>query len=150
VISVDFDFNKILLKLDKITNAAESAVRPAAQAGAQVFYEEARVRCPVSDEAHFFYGKNSKKSGVRYFFQPGNLRDSIYQFYNKRDSSNNRNAVYSISWNHQKAPYGYMVEYGTSRAPANPFLRPAYDAAKGLAVQRVKDVLQSSVKAATT
>lgn len=150
MISVDFDFNKILLKLDKITNAAESAVRPAAQAGAQVFYEEARVRCPVSDSAHFFYGKNSKKSGVRYFFQPGNLRDSIYQFYNKRDSSNNRNAVYSISWNHQKAPYGYMVEYGTSRAPANPFLRPAYDAVKGLAVQRVKDVLQSSVKAATT
>ncbi|WP_395055189.1 HK97-gp10 family putative phage morphogenesis protein [Polaromonas sp.] len=145
MISVDFDFNKILLKLDKITGATAAAVRPAAQAGAQVFYDEARVRCPVSDSAHFFYGKNSKKTGVRYFFQPGNLRDSIYQFYNTRDQRPGT-ASYSISWNHQKAPYGYMVEYGTSRAPANPFLRPAYDAARGLAVQRVNEVLQASLK----
>lgn len=144
MISVDFDFNKILLKLDKITNAAESAVRPAAQAGAQVFYEEARVRCPVSDEAHFFYGKNSKRDGVKYFFRPGNLRDSIYQFYNTK-TSDKASANYSISWNHQKAPYGYMVEHGTSRAPANPFLRPAYDAARSLAVRRVKEVLQASL-----
>lgn len=148
MINVDFNFGKLLLKLDKITNSVESAVRPAAQAGAQVFYEEARVRCPVSDAAHFFYGKGSKKSGVRYFFQPGNLRNSIYQFFNSRNSSKAA-ANYSISWNHQKAPYGYMVEYGTSSAAASPFLRPAYDAAKGLAVKRVNEVLASSVKAAS-
>lgn len=147
MINLDFDFNKILLKLDKITSATAGSVRPAAQAGAQVFYDEARVRCPVSDSAHFFYGKNSKKSGVRYFFQPGNLRDSIYQFYNTKDANGAR-AVYSISWNHQKAPYGYMVEYGTSRAPAHPFLRPAFDAARDLAVRRVNEVLRTGLKAA--
>ncbi|MDP3271627.1 MAG: hypothetical protein Q8M49_07195, partial [Limnobacter sp.] len=79
-----------------------------------------------------------------YFFRPGNLRDSIYQFYNTKGSSKDR-ADYSISWNHKEAPYGYMVEYGTSRAPANPFLRPAYDAARDLAVRRVNEVLQAGL-----
>ncbi len=148
MISLDFDFNKVLLKLDKITGATQAAVRPAAQAGAQVFYDEARVRCPVSDSAHFFYGKNSKRDGVRYYFESGNLRDSIYQFYDGKGSSKD-SANYAISWNHQKAPYGYMVEYGTSRAPANPWFRPAYDAARDLAIRRVNEVLQGSLSKAT-
>lgn len=148
MITVDFDFAKIAKKLDGITDASKEALRPAAQAGAEIFYIEARMRVPVSDGAHFFYGRNSKKSGVRYFFKAGNLRDSIYQYYNKRASTPGK-AVYSISWNHQKAPYGYMVEYGTSRAPAHPFLRPSYDAAADRARQAVLDVMRNSISKAT-
>lgn len=148
MITVDFDFAKIAKKLDGITDASKEALRPAAQAGAEIFYIEARVRVPVSDGAHFFYGRNSKKSGVRYFFKAGNLRDSIYQYYNKRASTPGK-AVYSISWNHQKAPYGYMVEYGTSRAPAHPFLRPSYDAAADRARQAVLEVMRNSISKAT-
>lgn len=148
MITVDFDFAKIAKKLDGITDASKEALRPAAQAGAEIFYIEARMRVPVSDGAHFFYGRNSKKSGVRYFFKAGNLRDSIYQYYNKRASTPGK-AVYSISWNHQKAPYGYMVEYGTSRAPAHPFLRPSYDAAAARARDAVLDVMRNSIKKAT-
>lgn len=147
MISVDFDFAKIAKKLDGITEASKEALRPAAQAGAEIFYIEARTRVPVSDGAHFFYGRNSQKSGVRYFFKAGNLRDSIYQYYNKRASTPGK-AVYSISWNHQKAPYGYMVEYGTSRAPAHPFLRPSYDAAAARARDAVLDVMRNSIKKA--
>lgn len=147
MITVDFDFDKIAKKLDGITDASKEALRPAAQAGAEIFYIEARLRVPVSDGAHFFYGRNSKKSGVRYFFKAGNLRDSIYQYYNKRASTPGK-AVYSISWNHQKAPYGYMVEYGTSRAPAHPFLRPSYDAAAGRAREAVLGVMRSGIKEA--
>ncbi|SFB74160.1 phage protein, HK97 gp10 family [Polaromonas sp. OV174] len=147
MISVDFDFDKIAKKLDGITAASKEALRPAAQAGAEIFYIESKWRAPVSDEAHFFYGKNSKKTGVRYFFKSGNLRDSIYQYYNKRLSAPGK-AVYSISWNHQKAPYGSMVEYGTSRAPAHPFLRPAYDAASERAKDAVLDVMRNSINEA--
>ena len=43
------------------------AVRPAAQAGAQVFYDEVRLRAPRSEKAHSTKGK-------RYTFQPGNLQ----------------------------------------------------------------------------
>lgn len=146
--SIEFDYAKIAKKLDGITEASKDALRPAAQAGAEIFYLEARMRAPVSDGSHFFYGSSSKKSGVRYFFKSGNLRDSIYQYYNKRASTPEK-AVYSISWNHRKAPYGYMVEYGTSRAPAHPFLRPAYDASAARARDAVLDVMRNSIKQAT-
>lgn len=148
MISVEFDLSKIAKKLDGITKASKEALRPAAQAGAEIFYIEARFRAPVSDSAHFFYGGSSKKSGVRYFFRSGNLRDSIYQYYNKGASSPEK-AVYSISWNHRKAPYGYMVEYGTSRAPAHPFLRPSYDAAASRARDVVLAVMRGSINEAT-
>lgn len=98
-----------------------------AAAMAKVLYEEARTRCPVSTEAHFFYGSNSKKSGVRYLFMPGTLKKSIYRAYSP-ERSTQTTKTYRISWNHSEAPYGYMVEFGTSNAPAHPFLRPAFSA----------------------
>ncbi|MDD0814282.1 HK97 gp10 family phage protein [Curvibacter sp. HBC28] len=149
MISIDFDFGKISSKLDGITKASKESLRPAAQAGAEVFYVEARQRAPKSEADHYFYGKRSKKTGVRYLFKPGNLQRSIYQYYNKRQSSPDK-AVYSISWNHREAPYGAMVEYGTSRAPAHPFLRPAYDAvadrARQAVVGRMQDGLRKAIK----
>lgn len=33
--------------------------------------------------------------------------------------------LYRISWNKRKAPHGHLIEFGTVRAPAYPFLRPA-------------------------
>ena len=140
VLNVTFDLNAINAKLDGITKAAEGAVREAAQAGAEMFYVEMKMRAPVSDGAHWFYGTHA-----RYFFRAGTLRDSIYQFYNKRLSTPGH-AVYSVSWNHKEAPYGYMVEFGTSRAPAHPFLRPAYSAAKDDAQRAVLGTLRASLK----
>ena len=131
---IDFDLSQFSEGLKKKQAAVHAAVRPAAQLAAEHIYFEARLRCPVSAEAHYFYGKNSVKTGVRYLFQPGNLRDSIYQVYSKANSTDKR-ATYHISWNHIKAPYGFMVEYGTSRAPAHPFLRPAVLAASEMAAQ---------------
>jgi HK97 gp10 family phage protein len=147
MISIDFDFAKIARKLDQVTEASQNAMRPAAQAGAEIFYLETKVRAPVSDAAHYFYGRSSRKTGVRYLFRSGNLRDSIYQYYNKGLSTPQK-AVYSISWNHQKAPYGAMVEFGTSRAAAQPFLRPAYDAAAGRARDAVVAVMRSQINKA--
>ena len=57
-------------------------------------------------------------------------------------------ATYHIAWNHQKAPYGFMVEFGTSRAPAHPFLRPAYTAVATAALRAVRDRMLSEVKKA--
>lgn len=88
-------------------------------------YDSARNACPVSNEGHFFYGSSFKKTGQRYYFAPGNLKAAIYRVYSPERSSANKK-TYRISWNHQKAPYGFMVEFGTSRAPAHPFMRPAF------------------------
>lgn len=145
MISASFDFSKINARLDKITVAARESTRAAAQAGAQVFYDEMRARVPVSDHAHFFYGRSSRKTGVRYYFEPGNLRDSIYQ-YRLRYYDDGGKTTYAIAWNQRKAPYGHMVEFGTSRAPAHPFLRPTYDAVRGTAVEAVKQVMAAELK----
>jgi HK97 gp10 family phage protein len=93
-------------------------------AGAKVIYDEARARAPVSEEVHIFYGRDSLRTGVTYTFAPGNLRDSIYRAYSPERSGPVRKE-YSISWNHTQAPYGYMVEFGTSNASASPFLGPS-------------------------
>lgn len=130
--SVKFDPTLLNQQLDKMGAGALVAVRPAAQAGAQVLYDE--VKQNVS--------RIKKKTG--------NLDASIYQVYSN-DRSTNVKATYHISWNARKAPHGHLVEYGhlmtrkayigsdgnwyTSNVKitpklvgARPFLRPAYDA----------------------
>jgi len=113
--------------IDAVGRGAEDQVRPAAQAAAQVLYDEVLLRVPQSVKGHWFTGSNYKKTGQRYYFDAGSLRNSIYQAYSK-DGSGQKRATYHVSWNYRKAPYGHMVEFGTSRAPARSFLRPAWDA----------------------
>lgn len=124
MMSIKMDTSGFANDLRKKAGEIQAATRPAAQAGAQVIYDQARLNVPVSKHAHFFYGTSSRKTGKRYFFSPGNLRNAIYQVYSKSNSDESK-ATYHISWNHTKAPYGFMVELGTSSAPAHPFIGPA-------------------------
>ena len=144
---IGFDTSGADAWLDGIQRATEESIRPAAQAGAEELYLEARLRVPQSAEPHYFYGKNSKSTGVRYYFEPGSLRNAIYQVYSKGNSGKAR-ATYHIAWNHQKVPYGFMVEFGTSRAPAHPFLRPAYAARRDFAMEVARAYLVQEVKKA--
>lgn len=80
-------------QVDNLGQAIEDAARPAAQAGAQVLYEEVQRNV----------GRIKKRSG--------NLARSIYQVFSKTESRNGA-AVYHISWNAKKAPHGHLVEYG--------------------------------------
>jgi HK97 gp10 family phage protein len=137
---IDFDSTRVEQALDRIGETAVAIVRPAAQAGAQVLYEEVVERAPKSEKAHIFHGKTKK-----YLFMPGTLRRSIYQAFSADRSSDTR-ATYHISWNHKKVPYGYMVERGTSRAPAHPFVRPAFDAARQRALEVANDKLVKSLR----
>lgn len=100
--------------------AINQATRPAAQAGAQVIYDRARSLVPVSQAAHMFYGTHQ----VYGPYNPGTLRDAIYQVFSK-DNSYRDVSTYHVSWNAEKAPYGGMVEFGTSRAPAHSFIGAA-------------------------
>ena len=141
MISIAFDFSKIAAKLDNITKAAEEGARPAAQAGAQVFYEEVKQRVPVSAKAHSTKGKKQT-------FTPGTLRKAIYQAFADKESGDGK-ASYRISWNKSHAFYGRFVEFGTSRMAAKPFLRPAYDAARAKALQAVQERMAAEVNKAT-
>lgn len=124
---IKFDSTILNGALDDMAKGSAEQVRPAAQAGAQVLYEEVKLRAPVAKKPVVRKGK---------VLQPGALKASIYHVFS-RDNSSAGKAEYHISWNAKKAPHGHLVEFGTSRAPAHPFLRPAYDA-------KVKEALQAA------
>lgn len=79
--------------LQQLGDEAEAAVRPAAQAAAQVLYDEV------------------KRNVGRLKKHTGNLDRSIYQAFSK-DNSGTAFATYHVSWNARKAPHGHLVEYG--------------------------------------
>lgn len=79
--------------LAELGDKVNEAVRPAAQAAAQVLYDDVKRNV----------GKMKKGTG--------NLASSIYQVYSK-DNSNESRATYHIGWNHKKAPHGNLVEFG--------------------------------------
>lgn len=106
-------------------SALQAAARPASQAMAQVFYDAAKRNVPVGNRGHWFHGTSFKLTGKKYWFDAGSLSRAIYQVYSKDHSVQGGLQSYHISWNHTKAPYGFMVEFGTSKAPAHPFMRPA-------------------------
>ena len=139
MISIAFDFSKIAAKLDGITKAAEEGARPAAQAGAEVFYQEVKQRVPMSAKPH----KSGKKT-----YNPGTLRRAVYQAFAERESGDGK-AMYRISWNKTHAFYGRFIEFGTSKMAAKPFLRPAYDAARARALQAVQERMAVEVRKAT-
>lgn len=80
--------------LDALGEAAEEAVRPAAQAGIQVLYDQIKVNVASLGRL------------------TGNLESSIYQYYSDEKSKQGLSAVYHASWNHQKAPHGQLLEFG--------------------------------------
>jgi len=128
-------------QLDGLADDMNRATRPAAQAGAEVIYRLAKLYAPVADASHMFHGEG----GVYGPFKPGSLRDSIYQVFSE-DNSFLDVSVYHISWNATKAPYGAMVELGTSRAPAHSFIGRAVKESRG----EVKDAMKARFIAEVT
>jgi hypothetical protein len=92
-VKIDVDLSGFNELIKDLGEGIEHAIRPAAQAGAQVIYDEA------------------KKNVERIKKNTGNLASSIYQAYDKR-ASGNQLAAYSVSWNAKKAPHGQLIEFG--------------------------------------
>lgn len=117
---IRIDLTSFRAALAEKTEAIQKATRPAAQAGAQVLYDQARQRAPIGKRAeHYFYGsaskrapKGAKRAAAYGPFRRGALQDAIYQVYSK-DNSTEYRAVYHVSFNRQDAPYGLIVEKRT-------------------------------------
>jgi hypothetical protein len=91
--SITVDLSSVDAAMDFTVEQAAAAARPAAQAGAQVLYDEV------------------KRNVARIKRHTGNLASSIYQAYSP-DRSPPGVAVYHVSWNAKKAPHGHLVEFG--------------------------------------
>lgn len=137
MIKLSTDFLKLLGKLDRITAAAKKNTRAAAQAGAQVYQDEAQNRAPVSAKPHSTKGKKQT-------YQPGNFRNAIYQAHMKEESGDGVDK-YRVGWNKKKAFYGKFLERGTSKMAARPTIRPTYDAVKDQAEATALRTLQQGI-----
>lgn len=121
--------------LDKMAeDVKEKVIRSGGNTMAYTFQVEAKTFAPVfAGQQRYIPRSKSGKSGG-YNIKPGQLRDSIYRAFSD-DQSRDDLAVYTVTYNHGKAPHGYWMEFGNARHPAHPFIRPAYEAAKQRAVQ---------------
>mgnify|MGYP003587059508 FL=1 len=137
--AMNFDLAAANGEIEPIGAKASSKMRPAAQAAAQVLYDEVLQRVPVAKR-----DKTLKSGRV---IKPGALKAAIYQAYSGDQSTPSR-ATYHISWNAKKAPHGHLVENGTSRAPAKPFLRPAWDAKLQTAIDAANAKFQAEMRGA--
>jgi HK97 gp10 family phage protein len=109
----EFDGADAVAGLEHLAERVQAAVRPAAQAGAQVLYDDVRARVPQDT---------------------GLLHSAIYQAFADGESTEER-VTYRVSWNRSKAWYGRLVEFGTVKMAARPFIRPAFDAAHKRALE---------------
>ncbi|MDB5847335.1 MAG: hypothetical protein JWP29_1087 [Rhodoferax sp.] len=91
--TISMDTSGLEKLFDQLGEDAAAAVRPAAQAGAQVLYDA--VRANVAG-----LGKKS-----------GKLAEAIYQAFSP-ERSDPTYAEYHVSWNSKKAPHGHLVEHG--------------------------------------
>jgi HK97 gp10 family phage protein len=144
MIGAELDITRALSKLDSFTKKVSVGVRPATQAGTQVFYNEVAQRLSKLGAP----GQYSAP-GQAPLSQSGDLKLSIYQFYVKEESSDTR-ATFLISWRKKDAFYGRMLENGTSKMAARPFLRPSFDAKQVAAIQAVRSRLTQLVQDAQT
>lgn len=97
--------------LDNAARAtSESALRQAAAAGVTVFYREIKVRAMPH-------------------YRTGTLENAILVTYVPEDSVAGKLATYMVTFN-KDAWYARLLEYGTSKMSAKPFIRPAFDAKK--------------------
>jgi hypothetical protein len=87
------DLGSLRRDLQEMSENIQEAARPAAQAAAQVLYDE--VRKNVSQIPR----------------KTGNLMSSIYQAYSQANSGPGV-ATYHVSWNPRRAPHAYLVEHG--------------------------------------
>lgn len=114
--------------LDRVKNKVrEKVLLSGAASMAKVIYDEAKL--------------NAKRN-----LKTGTLHNAIYRVYAKDKSTDNK-VTYEISWNKTIAPHGHLIEFGTSRAPAYPFIRPAFDhinQAMQTGQQRMQDVMKGT------
>lgn len=137
-VTLKVDLNAVNELLHQLAGDIHKAVRPAAQAAADVMYKAVL--------------QNVDAIGSK----TGNLRASIYQAFSEENSKavgdGYSRATYHVSWNAKKAPHGHLLEYGhiqkfavylgsdgkwytNKKAPlahpkqvaARPFVRPAFN-----------------------
>lgn len=107
----------VFAALDRLeTKLKEEVLLSGVAAMGRVIYGEVKLNTSGSRAT----GRPMDPPGVK----TGTLDAAIYRVYSP-ERSKDGTKVYKVSVNKSKAPHWFLVEYGSSRAPAHPYIRPA-------------------------
>ena len=131
---------------------AKKALDNALSYAATPIVKDAKTRAAKAPEPHEMeYGRAGNKVTV----QPGLLKSAIRKRRLKKNELSKLGAsagvaVYIGKGTKQKLypRYWHFVEYGTSKQPLSPFLRPAFDTKAAEAVERFKTKLRQNIEKA--
>ncbi|MBB2977679.1 HK97-gp10 family putative phage morphogenesis protein [Paraburkholderia tropica] len=124
----------VLTRLGEV--ASESVLRQAVVTGLQPLLAEVRLRAPV--RATGFEGGENQHP-------PGFLKANILAFHDGERSVGGLRQIYGVTWD-KEAFYGKIIEYGSSKMSAQPFLRPAYAATRRQIVQAIDQFIQAKAR----
>lgn len=128
------ELNKILEQLP--IKLQKRAVRKALRAGSRPIIQKARSLAPVDTGAlkkSIIYAQRRDPTRGAIGF----LKSSVAGK-GKQNTGSEKKRVPS--------KYAHLVEFGTSRAPAQPFMRPALDSAGNDAIKKITEVLIKEVE----
>lgn len=130
----------------KLTGFGEKVVnvitQKALMEGAKIIQEEAKLRVPVWPNGEH----NLKVGGVYIKIQPGNLKRNIRIRSVKKTEKGTKAAQVYVKL--KQAWYAKFVEGqedGTSRQPAKPFMRPAFETKEQEAVQAFENRIKEAI-----
>jgi len=139
-------------QLEKLVDLAteKKKTKQAAMFAIKPILDEVKLKAPVADKAYYRYYRGSQRQrrrgnaqNSRKLVTPGNLKNSIKRRSVELEKSVGA-AVYvgTSRWLFNKRYYPYywrFLEYGTPHILAVPFLRPAFELKKYIALHRFKD-----------
>jgi len=109
----------VLEGIDKFeAKLKDSVIFSGAAAMARVIYDEVLLNTSGLRQT----GAPGGPPGVK----TGTLHNAVYRVYSS-DNSSDGVKTYHVSVNKAKARHWWLIEFGSSRHPAHPYIRPAYD-----------------------
>ena len=152
--SIDHDLEVLHEKLKFLANNVHGGkeavgnkggpVKKALMAGAKPIFDHMKAGAPIGKPKR---ARISKATGKTIPARPGGLlRDSIRRERMRKPDLLDADEGVLVRPNPKKAPHFHLVEFGTQKMAANPFMRRAFLARRDLAYEIIKDKLASEIK----
>lgn len=140
---------KLLGFSDKL---AKNILQDSVKAGAKVIKDKAVEIAPKSIAPHILQSyasslfKNFKTQKMGIWVLPGNLKKMIRV---KVDTSQSRGykITYEVYVKNKEAWYWKFLEFGTSKMPPKPFMRPAFEQMKESAIAAIEQRIKEGIAA---
>ncbi|MEO0132752.1 MAG: HK97-gp10 family putative phage morphogenesis protein [candidate division WOR-3 bacterium] len=145
------EFKKLFLEFEKRGKRLLAKRREALSPVGDLVASAIAGRAPISDRPHYRYKKGQGKVAT-YF--PGNLRRSIKRLNFRRTKDvwvgpfldkTNSGGIYS-SDTKVDGYYAHFVEYGTTRAPAQPFVATGLATVAPIALRLAVDAMKKLIE----